>query len=164
MKRKTQQRVWFITLSAMIASLYVLLTLFSAIFGLSSGAIQVRISEALCVLTFLTPAAIPGLTIGCLVANIVTSATLFDIIFGTIATFLGALGGYYLKKRKKLITLPTVFANTLIIPFVIVYGFGAPEETLPFIAFTVFIGEFISATILGTILLNVLKKYNFKIK
>jgi uncharacterized membrane protein len=164
MKRKNQQKVRFITLAAIISALYVVLTLVSAVFGLSSGAIQIRISEALCVLTYLTPAAIPGLTIGCLVANLITGANLLDVVFGTLATFIGALGGYYLRNNKWLITIPTVIANTIIIPLVIVYGFGVTDMTLPFIAFTVCLGELISATLLGSWLLSVLKKYNFNIK
>jgi uncharacterized membrane protein len=164
MKRKNQQKVRFITLAAIISALYVVLTLVSAVFGLSSGAIQIRISEALCVLTYLTPAAVPGLTIGCLVANLITGANLLDVVFGTLATFIGALGGYYLRNNKWLITIPTVIANTIIIPLVIVYGFGVTDMTLPFIALTVCLGELISATLLGSGLLSVLKKYNFNIK
>lgn len=163
MKRKTQQRVRFITLSATISALYVVLTLISAAFGLSSGAIQVRISESLCVLTFFTPAAIPGITVGCLISNLITSANLLDILFGTLATFLGAILGYYLRKHEMLITLPTVLANTVIVPLVIVYGFGIKDMALPLVALTVFIGELISATLLGTWLLKILKKYKFKL-
>ena len=164
MKRNTQKRVRYITLSATIAALYVVLTLISAAFGLSSGAIQLRISEALCVLVALTPAAIPGLTIGCLISNLVASANILDIIFGTLATFLGALGGYYLRKKKWLITLPTLLSNVIIVPLVIVYGFGVKDMALPLVALTVGIGEFLSATVLGTGLLLILQKNNFKIK
>ena len=153
----------FITLSATISALYVVLTLISAAFGLSSGAIQVRISESLCVLTFFTPAAIPGITVGCLISNLITSANLLDILFGTLATFLGAILGYYLRKHEMLITLPTVLANTVIVPLVIVYGFGIEDMALPLVALTVFIGELISATLLGTWLLKILKKYKFKL-
>ena len=154
----------YITLSATIAALYVVLTLISAAFGLSSGAIQLRISEALCVLVAFTPAAIPGLTVGCLISNLVASANILDIIFGTFATFLGALGGYYLRKRKWLITLPTLLSNVIIVPLVIFYGFGVKDMALPLVALTVGIGEFLSATVLGTGLLLILQKYNFKIK
>ena len=154
----------YITLSATIAALYVVLTLISAAFGLSSGAIQLRISEALCVLVAFTPAAIPGLTIGCLISNLVASANILDIVFGTLATFLGALGGYYLRKKKWLITLPTLLSNVIIVPLVIVYGFGVKDMALPLVALTVGIGEFLSATVLGTGLLLILQKYNFKIK
>lgn len=162
MKRNTQKRVRYITLSATIAALYVVLTLISAAFGLSSGAIQLRISEALCVLVALTPAAIPGLTIGCLISNLIASANILDIIFGTLATFLGALGGYYLRKKKWLITLPTLLSNVIIVPLVIVYGFGVKDMALPLVALTVGIGEFISACVLGTGLLLILEKYKFR--
>ncbi len=162
MKRKNLQRVRFITLSAIIAALYVVLTLISAAAGLSSGAIQIRISEALCVLSFFTPAAIPGLTIGCFISNLITSGEPLDLIFGTLATFIGVFGGYLLRKNKWLITLPTVLANTIIIPFVIYYGFGFTDMAVPWLMLTIFLGEFISAAILGTGLLEILKKYKFK--
>ncbi|MBQ9979088.1 MAG: QueT transporter family protein [Clostridia bacterium] len=162
MKRNTQSRVRYITLSATIAALYVVLTLISAAFGLSSGVIQLRISEALCVLVAFTPAAIPGLTIGCLISNLIASANILDIVFGTLATFLGALGGYYLRKKKWLITLPTLLSNVIIVPLVIVYGFGVKDMALPIVALTVGIGEFISACVLGTGLLLILEKYKFR--
>ncbi len=164
MKRNNQSRVRFITLSATIASLYIVLTLISAMFGLSSGVIQVRISEALCALTFFTPAAVPGLTIGCLVSNLVTGANLLDVVFGTLATFLGAWGGYCLRKRKWLVTLPTLVSNVIIIPLVLVYGFGVTDMALPIIALTVGAGEFVSACVLGMLLLLVLKKRNINLK
>ena len=162
MKRNTQSRVRYITLSATIAALYVVLTLISAAVGLSSGVIQLRISEALCVLVAFTPAAIPGLTIGCLISNLIASANILDIVFGTLATFLGALGGYYLRKKKWLITLPTLLSNVIIVPLVIVYGFGVKDMALPLVALTVGIGEFISACVLGTGLLLILEKYKFR--
>lgn len=164
MRKNNIQKVRFITISAMIAALYVALTLISAMFGLSSGAIQVRISEALCALAFFTPAAIPGLTIGCFIANIITAANVLDIVFGTLATFLGALGGYLLRKNKWLVTVPTLVANTVIVPLVIVYGFGVTDMSLPLIALSVGVGEFISACVCGTGLLLILQKYNFKFK
>ena len=148
----------------MIAALYVVLTLISAIFGLSSGVIQVRISEALCALVFFTPAAISGVTIGCLISNIITSASILDIVFGTLATLIGAIGGYHLRKNKWLVTLPTVVANALIIPLVIVYGFGVKDTALPLVALSVGAGELISATILGTGLILILEKYRFNLK
>ena len=163
MKRKNQQRVRFITLAAIIAALYVVLTLVSAAFGLSSGVIQVRISESLCILAFFTPSAIPGLTIGCLVANLITGANVLDVVFGTLATFLGVYGGYLLRKKKWLITLPTILANTIIIPLVIVYGFGVTDVALPLVALSVCVGEVISAGALGMGLLAILEKRNFKI-
>ena len=150
------------TLASTIAALYVVMTLISAAFGLSSGAVQIRISEALCALTFFTPAAVPGLTVGCLIANLITGANVLDVVFGTLATLLGALGGRLLRKHQYLVTLPTLAANSIIVPLVIVYGFGVKDIALPFVALSVCVGEFISATLLGTGLLMILKKYNFK--
>lgn len=162
-KSKNQNRARNICISAVIAALYVVLTLICAALGLSSGAIQLRVSEALCMLVCFSPSAITGLTVGCLISNIITSANILDIVFGTLATFIGALGGYYLRKHTYLVTLPTLAANTVIVPLVIVYGFGVTDTSLPLVALTVGIGEFLSATVLGTALLIVLKKYNFKL-
>ena len=162
MKRKNHQRVRFLTLSAIIAALYVVLTLVSAAFGLSSGVIQVRISESLCILAFFTPAAIPGMTIGCLVSNLITGANILDVVFGTLATLLGVYGGYLIREKKWLITLPTILANTIIIPLVIVYGFGVTDVALPLVALSVCIGEIISAGVFGMGLLAILKKRNLK--
>ncbi len=163
MKRKNSKRVKYITVSAMIAAFYVVLTLVSALLGLSSGAVQVRISESLCVLTAITPAAVPGLTVGCLIANLLTGANILDIVFGTLATLLGALGGYALRKHKYLTPIPTVVANTLIVPLVIVYGFGVTDVALPVVALGVLVGEIIAAYALGLALLVALEKYKFKI-
>ena len=160
---KKRRNVYFICLSAIIAALYVVLTLISAAFGLSSGVIQLRISEALCILPYFTPAAISGVTIGCLISNILTSGNPLDIIFGTLATFIGALGGYFLRRRKWFVSIPTVISNAVIIPLVLVYGFSVPES-LPFLALTVGVGEFISASVFGMIFLLVLEKYNFKLR
>ena len=161
MNAKNKNKVRYLTLSATIAALYVVLTLISAVFGLSSGVVQIRISEALCALTLFTPAAIPGLTVGCLIANLVTGANFLDVVFGTLATFIGAVGGRLLRKKKYLVTIPTLLANTVIVPLVIVYGFGVKDVALPLVALSVFAGEFISATLLGTGLMSILKKYNF---
>lgn len=162
MKRTNIKRVRFITLSAVIAALYVVLTLVCAAFGLSSGAIQLRISEALCALCFFTPAAVPGLTIGCLISNIVTGANVLDVVFGTLATFIGAYLGYLLRKNKWLVTLPTLFSNMIIIPLVIYFGFGVQDVAIPFLALSVGIGEFFSACVLGTGLILILERYKFK--
>lgn len=152
--------------AAIIAALYVVLTFVANALGLASHTIQVRFSEALCILPFFTPAAIPGLWIGCLIANLATGAVIWDIIFGSIATLLGAIGTYLLRRHKFLCTLPPVIANMIIVPFILVYGYGIPrvylknvDVTIIFNAMTVGIGEVISVCVLGSILLNVLNKY-----
>jgi hypothetical protein len=93
------KKVLFITQAAMIAALYVVLTKLISAFNLASGAIQIRISEMLCILPVFTPAAIPGLFAGCLIANTLTGSIIWDIIFGSIATLLGAIGTYLLRKK-----------------------------------------------------------------
>ena len=156
-KTKNRSNVRFLCYSAMIAALYVALTLISGALGLASGAIQVRISEALCVLPFFTSAAIPGVTVGCLIYNIIGSGNILDIVFGTLATLVGAVGASFLRKWKWAVSIPTIAANTIIIPFVLKYGFML-EDSIIFFMVTIFIGELIAAGILGTSLLYALDK------
>ena len=115
------KNVAFLTQAAMIAAIYVVLTYFISAFNLASGAIQVRISEALVVLPYFTPAAIPGVFIGCLISNLITGGAIIDVIFGSLATLIGALGTYGLRRHKFLLTLPPVLSNAIIIPFVLQY-------------------------------------------
>lgn len=155
--------------AAVIAALYVVLTFIANSFGLANYAIQVRFSEALTILPFFTPAAIPGLFIGCLLSNILTGCMPLDVLFGSLATLLGALGTYFLCGRAKtsaqtdntkgwLAPLPPILANTLIVPFVLAYVYKF-EGSIPYFMATVCIGEIISCGILGIILLKSLQKY-----
>ena len=147
----------YLTTAAIIAALYVVFTGLSAALGLASGAIQVRLSEALTVLPYFTPAAVPGVTVGCLLANLLTGAPLPDVIFGTLASFLGVLGASFLRKKKYLIALPTILSNAIIIPLVLQYAYGI-KDAFWYLMLTVGAGEIISAGILGTLLLQVLQK------
>ena len=148
----------FLCRGALIAALYVVLTWLCSLVGLDKGVIQMRLSEALCVLPAFTGAAVPGLFAGCLLANLLTGSALPDIIFGSLATLIGALGAYALRKNKWLVPLPTVLANVLIIPPVLRFAYGA-EGTIPYFMLTVGIGEVISCGILGMLLRTVLQKY-----
>ncbi len=141
---------------AVIAALYVVLTYLAAGFDLASGAIQVRFSEALTVLPFFTPAAIPGLSIGCLLANLTLGSPLPDIIFGTLATLIGAVGTYLLRKNRFLAPVPPILSNAIIIPFVLKFAYVDVEGSIPFLMLTVGAGELIAAGIFGLILLHVL--------
>lgn len=143
--------------SAIIAAIYFVLTLLCAALGLSSGVIQVRLSEMLCILPIFTASAVPGLTLGCLCSNLFTGAIWQDIVFGTLATALGTLGAYFLRKLPYLTPLPTLLANTLIIPLVLAYGYGF-EGGIPYFMLTVGIGEVISAYLFGILLYLALKK------
>lgn len=149
-----------ITYAAIIAALYVALCYLTNLLGLASGAVQVRAAEALTVLPFFTPYAIIGLGIGCFVSNIVTGCLPWDIVFGTLATVIGAVGTYALRKKSPfLAAIPPIVANTAIIPFVLaeVYGETIP---IPLLALSIFVGEFISCGVLGTSLLFAVKKSN----
>ena len=153
------KKVLYLTQAAMIAALYVVLTMLAAALGLDHHAIQLRFSEALTILPFFIASAIPGLYVGCLISNILTGCIIWDILFGSIATLLGALGTYFLRKKSEwLAPLPPILANVLIVPLVLAYGYGA-EGTIPFFMLTVGIGEVLSCGVLGMFLLKILKKY-----
>ena len=155
--------------AAMIAALYVVLTFIANAFGLANHAIQVRISEALTILPYFTPAAIPGLFLGCLISNILTGCILPDVIFGSLATLAGALGTYALRKWKWCAPITPILANILVVPLVLIYGYGFLKEGYSllycyfFYVITVGAGEIISCGILGMSLLFTLEKYREKI-
>ena len=145
----------FLTQAAMIAALYVVLTYIANLFGLASGVIQIRLSEMLCILPVFTPAAIPGLFIGCLLSNILTGCVIWDILFGSLATLAGAIGTYLLRNHKFVFTLPPVAANMIVVPLVLQYAYGVPDAVW-YLAVTVGAGEVISVCILGMLLYKVL--------
>ena len=148
------KKLVFICQAAVIAALYVVLTyVFSAF---ASGVIQVRVSEALTILPAFTPAAIPGLVIGCLLSNTLTGCVLLDIIFGSVATLIGALGSYALRRHTWLVPIPPIVSNMIIVPFVLRYAYGA-TDAFPFMIATVGAGEIISCYLL---LYGTLKKMN----
>lgn len=152
-----QRKVLFLTQAAMIAALYVVLTFIANALGIASGNIQVRFSEALTILPYFTPAAIPGLFAGCLLSNLLTGCALPDIIFGSLATLIGALLTYKLRQNKWLAPIPPIVSNAVIIPPVLLFAYGLRPLWFNFI--TVTIGEIISCGILGMLLLFALKKY-----
>lgn len=143
------------TRGALVAALYVGLCYVSTVFGLSSGAIQFRIAEVLCILPIFIPEAIPGLFIGCILSNIISGCVLWDIVFGSIATLLGALGAYMLRgvpeRWKWVATLPTLVANAIIVPFILMYAYGV-EGGFLLLSLSVGIGEAVCAVIGGTVL------------
>ena len=164
MRKNHQKAIRSLTTSALLAAAYVALALLCDSFGLLKYAIQIRLPEALCVLVAFTPAAIPGITLGCLITNLLFAGAPLDIIFGTVATLIGAYLGHLISRGKEptlprliLVTLPTLISNTVIMPPVIVYSYGS-ELALPIVYVTVFIGELISACIIGVILGNALRR------
>ena len=157
MKNNQSGKVLFIAQAAMIAAIYVVLTLIGASF--SYGEVQVRISEALTILPAFTPAAIPGVFLGCLISNILGGCILPDIIFGSFATLIGAIFTWMLRNKSKyLAPLPPIIANVIVVPFVLKYGYMVPLP-IPFMMLTVGIGEVISCGVLGLILYTALNRY-----
>lgn len=149
------KKVLFICHAAMIAALYVVLTYIAS--PLASGVIQIRFAEALTILPYFTPAAIPGVTIGCLLSNWLTGCAAIDILFGTLATLIGAFGSYALRRHQWFVPLPPILANTVIVPWVLRFAYGA-SDGIPYMMATVGIGEIISCYLLGMILLTALKR------
>ncbi len=155
---KNTQKIRSITLSALIAALYTALTLITAALGFSSGVIQVRISEALTVLPYFTPAAVSGLTVGCFISNLLTGGAPADILLGTAATLVAAIFTRLLRKAHPVFSpLPPIVVNTLTVPWILRYAYGLIGG-IPYFMLTVGIGEFISCGVLGLILLYALKK------
>ncbi len=157
MKTKTN-KARYVASAALIAALYVVLTTISSLMGLSSGVIQVRFSEALTILPAFTPAAIPGLFIGCLISNIIAGGVIWDVIFGSVATLIGAVGTYLLKRKKWLVPLPPILANMAIVPLILIFAYGVPDSYW-FTLITVGAGEIISCGIFGMILYFAINKY-----
>lgn len=156
--QKNKKRIRFLCEAALIAAIYVILTYFCAAVGMSSGAIQLRFSEALCIFGLFTPAALPGVALGCFMANLLTGCALWDIVFGSLASLIGMIGVIALKKFPYLAPVPYALANMIIVPFVVKLVYGAPEA-LPLIFLTVGIGEIISVFGFGIPLYLVLKKH-----
>ena len=157
MKETKTLSVQFVAQAAVIAAIYVVLTLLFAPF--SYGEVQVRLSEALTILPVFTPAAVPGLFVGCLLSNILGGCIVPDIIFGSLATLTGAVFTYLLRNQSRFLApLPPILANALIVPFVLRFGYQVPLP-IPFMMLTVGIGEVISCRVLGMILYAALYRY-----
>ncbi|MBR5268599.1 MAG: QueT transporter family protein [Lachnospiraceae bacterium] len=141
---------------ALIAAIYVVLTLMLR--PISYGPIQFRISEALCVLPYFTPAAIPGVFLGCLISNLLGGAVIMDVVFGSLATLIGAVGSWVLRKNRFLVSVPPILSNILIIPWVLKFAYGS-EDLIWYMMVTIGIGEFLAIGVLGQLLITALTKY-----
>ena len=147
---KLSKKTLFLVQAALIAAIYVVLTVVFAPF--SFGEVQVRIAEALTILPVFLPAAVPGLFVGCFLGNMLGGAVLPDIIFGSLATLIGAIGTRALRKAHPFLApIPPIAANTIIMPFVLKYAY-AVDLPIPFMMLTVGIGEVVSCGIFGLVL------------
>lgn len=149
------KKTLYVTQSAVIAAIYVVLVF---VFQYTSfGPIQFRIAEALTILPYYTPAAIPGVTIGCLLSNLLFRADIIDIIFGTAATLIAAYLSYQLRTNKYLVPIPPILINALIIPWVLKFAYFEADP-IPLMMLTIGLGQIVSAGILGMVLLFSLDK------
>lgn len=123
-KLDQHDKTMFIVRSAVIAALYAALTL--ALYPISFGAVQFRVSEALTLLPIVMPEAIPGLFVGCLVSNLIGSATPWDIIFGSLATLIAAILTYATRRNKILAAFWPVLCNTVIVGLVLALTLDLP--------------------------------------
>lgn len=157
MKKNNSILLLDLTQGAMIAALYVVLTFIANLAGLASGVIQVRLSEALTILPVFT-AAVPGLAVGCVLANLLTGCAVWDVVFGSLATLIGAVGTRLLRKKSPVLAvLPPILANVIIVPLVLQRVYGV-SDAYWYLAMTVGAGEIISCGILGLLLYSSLKK------
>lgn len=159
---KKHSNIMSLVTAAMIAALYVVLSFAIRLLGLDSGAIQVRVSEALTILPYFTASAIPGLTIGCLLFNLLSGAAVLDVIFGTLATLAGAVGSRFIGKAAKkvswmkyLVAVPPILANAFIVPWILKTAYGL-SDAYWYLVVTVGIGEIISCGVLGMMLMTAL--------
>ncbi|MCQ2428345.1 MAG: QueT transporter family protein [Clostridia bacterium] len=155
MNKSTKNTLKYISQAAVIAALYVALSYM--VFPLASGAIQFRISEALCILAVFTPAAIPGMAIGCFLFNLISGCVIYDVIFGSLATLVGVLFTRVLKKLPLIAPAPYVLANIVTVPLVLQFAYGL-EDRLAWLFLTVGIGEILSAWVCGIMLWFAVRK------
>lgn len=149
-----------VVFGALIAALYAVLCYLTSFIPTIGGVFQFRISEALTILPYFTASAVPGLTIGCLISNLIMGAGIYDVVFGTLATLIGAVGTWLLRKRSKwLAPLPPILANTIIMPFVIAWVSGT-SEAIPFFVLSVGLGEIVCCGVFGMLLLAALERNN----
>ncbi len=143
---------------ALIAAIYVVLALVFR--PISFGPVQFRIAEALCVLPYFTPAAVPGVFLGCLISNFLGGAMIADVVFGSLATLIGAFGSYAFRKNRYLVSAAPIVTNTLIIPWVLCFSYGS-GEMIGMMTVTVCIGELLAVGVLGQCLIRGLEKYRY---
>ena len=152
--QKDRSRILMIAYGAVIAAVYVVLTIVFQ--PISFGEVQLRVAEALTILPMFTPAAIPGLFVGCLLANMLGGGIIVDVIFGSIATLIGAVFSYMLRNNRWLVPIPAVLSNTVIVPLVLRFGYGLTDIPYMLQVVYIFAGEVAGCYILGELLASVL--------
>ena len=152
----TNKKTLFITEAAVIAAIYTALVM---IFQFSSfGPVQFRIAEALTILPYFTPAAIPGLTIGCFLSAVLTPGVhILDMVFGSLATLIAAILSYRLRRNKYLVPIPPILVNAIILPWIFKFAYG-DAQPVPVMMLSVGVSQLLAAGVLGMVLLLALDK------
>ncbi len=151
-----------LTQGGVIAALYVMLTMLSQSMGLASGQFQVRLGESLCLLPCFFPAAVPGLTVGCLLSNLLCGAPLWDVLAGTLATLLAAVATRRLSYSRVLAVLPPIAVNALLVPPVLKYAYGLPVG-LPLLTVSVGVGQLLACGVLGQLVYSAIDKQKHRL-
>lgn len=149
------KKTLYVTQAAAIAAIYVVLVFVFQ--STSFGPIQFRVAEALTILPYFTPAAIPGVTIGCLLSNLLFKADMLDVVFGSAATLLAAYLSYQLRENKFLVPIPPILINAIVVPWILKFAYFEANP-IPLMMLSVGAGQFVSAGILGMVLLFSLEK------
>ncbi len=149
-----ENKAKYLAVAGIIAAIYVVLVQVFAFMGF--GPIQFRVAEALTIMPYFTPAAVPGLFIGCLMANLLGGAMMADVVFGSLTTLVAAFLSYKLRKKRFFVGLPPVVLNAIVIPFILKYSYGVPEG-IPFMMLTILAGQAIAVYGLGAPLLLALE-------
>jgi uncharacterized membrane protein len=155
MEERILYKTRFLVQAAVIAAIYVVLTLVFAPISYGESLIEFRISEMLTVLPFYTPAAIPGLFIGVIISNMFSPVGALDVIFGSLATLIAAYLSYKMPK-KALVPIPPIVINALVIGPMLHYVYDLP---LLLIILSILIGQIVTCYGLGMVLMLVLDKY-----
>ena len=157
------QKTKNLTRGALIAGLYVALTMVSYAVGLDKGVIQLRLSEALAVLPAVSGAAVPGLFVGCFLSSLLCAGHPLDVLFGSLVTLAAACVARAMRPLLKrrfgavLIALPNILFNALFIPLLLIFVYGVPDAYF-YLFLTVGAGEVITTGVLGVLLLSVIQR------
>ena len=154
-RNQTTAKTRALVRGAIIAAIYTALTLLFA--PISYGEVQIRIAESLTLLPVLLAEAVPALAVGCLLANVLGGCTIFDIVFGTLATLLAAIAARQLRNRLRLAMLMPVLFNGVIVGAVVHFAY-APVIPLPLCMVFVAAGEAVACCVLGPIVLKMLRR------
>lgn len=156
---KNRARILYIAYAAMIAAIYAVLTI--VLQPISYGIMQIRVSEALSVLPYFTSSAIPGLFIGCLVANIIGGNGIVDVIVGSLATLGAAVAARFIK-IKWLVPLPSVIINAVAVGAELYYILET-QYSLPVVMLSVGAGQLIACYVIGIPLMLLLERFKRKL-